>query len=174
MSDALQRWLSLRIADVMSREVVRISACQTMAEAAEVLSRENIRGLPVVNEFDQCIGMLSTSDFAKGTHPAQETDTLSTPAGEFELVQSETGGPMHIEHVSEELVSEHMSCGLQTIAADRTLLDAARTMEAQHIHRLVVVDGSARPVGVVSCLDLVAALTKSIEEQRANPSGIPH
>jgi predicted transcriptional regulator len=37
-------------------------------------------------------------------------------------------------------------------------------MCAEHIHRLLVLDQQERPVGVVSTMDVVAALLNAVEE----------
>ena len=44
------------------------------------------------------------------------------------------------------------------------MIDAAREMCAQHVHRLPVVDAGGKVVGLVSSLDLVAAMVGALEE----------
>ena len=69
-----------------------------------------------------------------------------------------------IETIAEDRVSEHMSPALQTINQSASLINAARIMCREHIHRLVIVDQEERPLGVVSSLDLVAAMIAAVEE----------
>jgi CBS-domain-containing membrane protein len=170
MNTAIERLQDLHVADVMSRHVVTVSANSTMAEAAKVLSQHEISGAPVVNELGQCVGILTTTDFARRVHSQDPNDTLSTPAGEFILAHAESSGPYHIEHVEDQFVSKHMCCATQTIDSEQSLIDAARYMIGEHIHHLVVVDAHARPIGVISSLDIFTALVKAIDEQASEES----
>jgi predicted transcriptional regulator len=49
-----------------------------------------------------------------------------------------------------------MSAPPITIDAAAQLTDAARMMDRDHLHRLVVVDAHGRPVGVLAAMDFVA------------------
>ena len=80
------------------------------------------------------------------------------------LVQDEPGQPYHIEEVSTDAVSNHMSTAVQTIWEKAPIMDAARMLCMEHIHRLIVLDESERPAGVLSSLDLVAAMIQAVEE----------
>jgi predicted transcriptional regulator len=57
-----------------------------------------------------------------------------------------------------------MSPIVQTISEESLILAAARVMCNEGIHRLVVVDEKKHPVGIVSTLDVVAAMVAAIEE----------
>jgi CBS domain-containing membrane protein len=170
MSTAIERLLNIHVADAMSRHVVTVSANSTMAEAAKVLLQHEISSAPVINELEQCVGILTTTDFARRIRSQDPNDTLSTPAGEFILTRAESSKPYHIEHVDDHLVSEHMSCALQTIDSEQLLIDAARYIIGEHIHHLVVVDAHASPIGVISSLDIFTALVKAIDEQASEES----
>jgi CBS-domain-containing membrane protein len=142
MNSAIERLLNLRVADVMRREVVTLSAGDTMAAAADRFLAVGISGAPVVNSQKKCVGLLSATDFVRkvgeSTHAARQS--------------------------GKEWVEAHMSRVVVSIGADRTMIDAAREMCAQHVHRLPVVDCDGKLVGLVSSLDLVAAMVAAMEE----------
>jgi CBS domain-containing protein len=52
-------------------------------------------------------------------------------------------------------VGQVMTKPALTIAATATLEEAARAMEERRVHRLVVTDGAATPIGIISTSDLV-------------------
>jgi CBS domain-containing protein len=165
MNSAIERLLSLRVADVMTKNVIRVSANQTMAEAAETFTERQISGAPVVDEHGRCVGVLSASDFVTREHKRGDTGAATPSRGRsHRLVQQAPEGPYTIEETINDLVSSHMSPTVQTIAEDATLLTAAREMCALHIHRLPVVDHHGYTIGVVTSLDIVAALVNVIEE----------
>ncbi|OYV80609.1 MAG: hypothetical protein B7Z73_18960, partial [Planctomycetia bacterium 21-64-5] len=63
-----------------------------------------------------------------------------------------------------DLVASHMSALVQTVAIDQPLTAAARLMCQNHIHRLIALDDQGRPAGVLTSLDIVAALISALEE----------
>jgi IMP dehydrogenase len=136
MNSAIERLLTLRATDVMSKQVVRVWAHQAMSEAATIMLRQGISGAPVVNAEGQCVGVLSATDFVR--------------------YQKEPG--------KDGLVRSHMSADVHSVPPDATLMDVARAMCGRHIHRLVVLDDHRHVVGVVTSLDLVAAMVNAVGE----------
>ena len=63
-----------------------------------------------------------------------------------------------------DLVASYMTPTLETVSVSDSLMNAARLMCRRHIHRLVVLDNQARPVGMMTSLDIVAALVGAVEE----------
>lgn len=160
MNSAIERLLTLRVADVMSKEVVSVSQHDTMDYAARRLLEHSISGAPVVDPQQLCVGVLSAIDFVK-QHNCTCTDADGIKRS---LVQEGAERPWRIDACRNDRVTDHMSPVVQSIAADKPLLAAARTMCAQHIHRLPVLDHRGRPIGMLTALDVVAALVAAIEE----------
>jgi CBS-domain-containing membrane protein len=163
MNSAIERLLKLRVADVMARNVVQVPADETMDNTAELLNQHDITGAPVVDEVGRCVGVISGSDFVVRERVRNGTG-MAAGGGEQLLVQEAPGRAYHIEDIAADRVSQHMSAEVLNVAAEATLMDAARVMCAEHIHRVVVLDNQRRPVGVVSSLDVVAAVVQAIEE----------
>jgi CBS domain-containing protein len=62
-----------------------------------------------------------------------------------------------IRHTSSGIrVGEVMSRPPVTVVVTTPLLDAARVMVDEQVHRVVVVDEAQRPLGVLSAMDFVA------------------
>lgn len=144
MNSAIERLLSLRVADFMRHDVVTVSAAATMGAAAEPFFRHKVSGTPVVDEIGRCAGVLSAADFVR-----REVQLSSRRAGNDNSVED---------------VQTYMSRPVHSIGAEATLIDAARAMCGKHVHRLPVLDSHGQVVGVVSSLDLVAAVIHAIEE----------
>lgn len=153
MNSAIERLLTLRVSDVMSRKVFTVSASKTMSDAAAILAQHFVSGVPVVGDRGQCVGILSATDFvrcvadtAKETRPPTKSNGHACPVPATDLVAS------------------HMSALVQSVAANDPLTVAARTMCHNHIHRLIALDEQGRPAGVLTSLDIVAALINAVEE----------
>jgi CBS domain-containing protein len=59
--------LALTAADLISRPIVAVSPDLSLREAAHVLIRNRISGLPIVDKDGQCIGVLSATDLLRAT-----------------------------------------------------------------------------------------------------------
>lgn len=164
MNSAIERLLSLHVADIMTRNVVQISVHQTMAEAAQLMVKHEISWAPVVDELGRCVGILSSFDFASQENAACAATELPCGKVQHVLARERPDHAYHIEDVATHVVANSMSSAVQSVRPTATLMEAARVMCTAHIHRLVVLDGQGPPVGIVSSLDLVAALVKAVEE----------
>jgi CBS domain-containing protein len=164
MNSAIERLLSLRVSDIMTSPVTTISECASMADAARILADAEITGAPIIDACGRCVGMLSATDFAMREHRHANRQEQLSCGWEHSICQEDNEGPMFIQAVAEDRVREHMSPAVQTINRTASLVNASRVMCREHIHRLIIVDDDERPVGVVSSLDLVAAMVAAVEE----------
>jgi predicted transcriptional regulator len=151
---------ALLVEDVMTHEVVTVAVNNTMSEAADVFFEHQITGAPVVDELGHCVGMLSATDFAHSK--AEELDGRKQ-VGNF-LCSRHPSGLYSIDEVRHDLVKSHMSSAIKTMDQDAPLLTAARCMCREHVHRLLVIDTSGSPVGILTSLDLIAAMISAVED----------
>jgi CBS domain-containing protein len=164
----MNRLLSLAVSDVMGREVLTIFAHDTIEQAAAALRSREVSGAPVVDETGRCVGVLTAGDFIRRESLRSSAGGESFRENEFQLTGGEHGEPLHIDASQSDLVCRYMSRAVQTIRSDALLITAARVMDAEHIHRLIVVDEKGFPVGLVSSMDIVAAVVNSIDEEFAD------
>ncbi len=143
--DAIDRLRSLRVADAMTTTPFAVRENQTLAEATQIFSQRHITWAPVVNEQQRCVGVFSVADLLKG---------------------KENSGLLACDPTRR--VSELMTTGVYTAAPNDTLFVAASLMDDRHVHRLPVLDGEGRLAGVLSTMDLVAAVLHAIEEMDAS------
>jgi CBS-domain-containing membrane protein len=150
MDSALDRLISLTVADVMSRDVISVGADVELAEAAHLFNQRGIAAAPVVDPQGACIGILSSTDVMRvlWTTEQEAATADSQPASEW----------------PRRTAAEFMTSAVQSVAPSESLLQAARMMCAQHVHRLLVLDHRGKPVGVISTMDIVAALLQALDE----------
>jgi CBS domain-containing protein len=159
MNLGMDRLTSLRVRDVIQAEVVTVDEHATMAEAAAVLAKHGVSGVPVINVAGKCVGILSAYDFARREN--EIADSTESPFGGIKhSLVSGPSQPIHVEGIRENRVGEHMSSAVQTIVPDATLVDAARTFSGTGVHHLVVVDEFERPAGILTTMDLVATIVE--------------
>jgi CBS domain-containing protein len=140
------------VADHMAHNPVVIRAEASLTEAAALMDRHHVHGLPVVDRSGALVGVLSQTDLNR----ARSTEYLwvNWPG-------------LAVRHL--------MTSPAITIHRSTPLIIAARMMERHQIHRLVVVeDGDdASPIGVLSMTDLIhviasetSGLTEAGEPER--------
>jgi CBS domain-containing protein len=130
----------LRVDDLMTIDPFVVAADASIEEAEGLLRRHHISGLPVVNADGRLVGVISQTDLLHLAVPAVQALIRHHPRG--------------------IRIGEVMSTPPVTIDGSATLLDAARTMNELHLHRLVAVDDAGRPIGVISAMDFVALVAE--------------
>ena len=147
----------MRVEDVMTREVATIRSETTLKEAAEILVRRRISGLPVVDAENHVVGVLSEGDIlCKETGEAKPKSML-----ERWLLMPLPAVPSKLEA---RTAGEAMSAPAVTIGQKRPLTDAANTMIDERVNRLPVVDDAGKLIGIVTRADLVRAFVRSDDE----------
>ena len=151
MKAALPARLSrLRARDLMNREVVTLHPHDSLPEAARRLREANVTGAPVVDPTGRLVGILSATDVMGSEQSAAAPDL----AARTELPRTAT-------------VEDYMSPRVNTTADDTLLVNLARQMCEGHHHRLIVVDRQQRICGIVSTMDILAALVGCVDEAEA-------
>ena len=155
MRIASKSLLALTAADLMSSPVITIPKEMSLPGAAHMLCRFSISGAPVVDASGRCVGVLSTTDFLswaeKGqprTRPGHGSDCSFHTA--WQVLDAET--------LPHDEVGRYMTADPVTVALNTHISDLARMMTDAHIHRVIVVNGQDRPVGIVSSTDILAAV----------------
>ena len=164
MNTAFDRLTTLTVSDVMSKDVVQISAHQSMSEAAASMLQMDISGVIVVNEEGRCVGVLSAADFVRREYRDGRSSEDSFDPGGHELTRSGMAGSLEISDTRHEQVGANMSSAVQSIRADSSLLSAAKMMVLEHVHRLPVLDGGGYPVGLLTSTDILAAVVNAHQE----------
>jgi CBS domain-containing protein len=138
------------VADLMARDPITVKAEATLTEAAALMDRHHVHGLPVVDADGALVGVLSQTDLNR----ARSTEYLwaNWPG-------------LAVRHL--------MTSPAVTVHRSTPLLLAARKMERHGIHRLVVVeDGDdTSPIGVLSMTDLIHALAEETSGEARTPLG---
>ena len=126
----------MRVADVMSRDVISISLDATLLDAAVRLADSHVSGLAVVDERNRLVGVITASDILGAEAEAEAEDDEARASV-----------------LRDTRVSEVMSSQPLVIAPDASVRAAALQMEYADVHRLFVVLNE-EPIGVISRSDV--------------------
>ncbi|KNB54272.1 CBS domain-containing protein [Streptomyces caatingaensis] len=127
------------VGDLMTHSVVRVQRGTLFTEIVHVLHEHDITAVPVVDDDDRPVGVVSEADLL--TRAAQRMD--GSASSEAVAKQDAT--------TAEGLMTSPAVCA----RPGWSVVEAARTMEERHVKRLPVVDEAGRLVGLVSRSDLL-------------------
>jgi len=148
----------------MQSHVVTVNAQDTVHDALERMLENKVSALPVVDHRGQCVGILSSRDFVDMTRELDQDFHDASHDSEIWW----TGFIRNLsENFGDQSVMDLMTEEVIAIGADDLLVDAARTMLAQRVHRLPVIDGQRRLVGIVSTTDVLRALVEAADHVQA-------
>lgn len=126
------------VGQLMTRDPLVIADDAPLLDAAEVMDTFDVTGLPVIDASGVLVGVISQTDLVRAA------------------------GTRHLWSGWPGLVVRHlMTAPAITVTPEATLDEAARLMEREKIHRLIVVEADGHvPVGVLSLTDLVRSLVE--------------
>ncbi|WP_217139853.1 CBS domain-containing protein [Streptomyces sp. AC627_RSS907] len=158
-----------KVCDLMSDAVVRVQRGTPFKEIAHLLQEYDITAVPVVDEENRPVGVVSEADLLQkmwgGDDEPPRPGESSTTAGAKASATDAAG-----------LMTSPAVCARE----DWSVVDAARVMARHGIKRLLVVDDGGRLIGVVSRSDLLrvflrtdrAIRTEILEEALVNALGL--
>jgi CBS domain-containing protein len=148
------------VAEVMTREPITVKAETPLREAIKILAEKRISGLPVVDDANQLIGIISETDLMW-----QQAGV--TPPAYFMIFDSVIYLKNPVEYERElhkalgQTVGEVMSEKPVTTSPDKPLREAAKIMRDRKIHRLPVIDDSEKIIGMLSLSDIIRDMAQS-------------
>jgi CBS domain-containing protein len=145
----------MKVRDLMTSEVVAVTPDTTLRDAASVLVERRISGVPVVDDANSVVGVLSEADILVKAGGAAARNRLLGWLFEPDVAVE--------DKIRAETVAEAMSAPALTIASHRPVHEAAKLMISESVNRLPVVD-DGRLVGIVTRADVVRAFTRSDAE----------
>ena len=161
----------MRAHHVMSRKVTTVKADTPIRDAANLMLKQHISGLPVVDGAGRLIGMVSEGDFIRRS----EIGTQRPQIGWLDYLMGTDKGALDFVREHGRKVSEIMTQDeIYSATEDMPLEELVRSMERHNIKRLPVVRGDTL-VGIVTRSDLlraVASLARDVPDPTADDDHI--
>ena len=143
------------VKDVMTTAVRTVRETDLVRVVAAAICTNKISGMPVVDENNALIGIISEKDILNALLPSY-SDFLEDPirARDFEAMEKSYG------EVMTKSVSDLMSSRVFSVSPDDPVLQAASQMALQRFRRIPVVEERDKLVGIVSLGDIHKAIFK--------------
>ncbi|WP_045515862.1 CBS domain-containing protein [Neobacillus niacini] len=147
----------MRVRDFMITKVFTVKPSNTVKELLNILNSNRIGGVPVVDDKDQLVGMISDGDVLRYLAPK--------PLGIAGLVYIIEDGEL------EDVIQEKLDTPVKDIMTKRNILYVSpdeefdktiRLLSRHHFKKLPVVNGAGRVIGVLSRGDIIKNISKKI------------
>ncbi len=156
----LRETKTLRAAQVMTQPVVTVHAGCSLGEAAHILVTRRISGLPVVDDTEKLVGVITEADFLRAlgvpSHHATHTlwQTLEAMFAHHDEIKEPEGR-----------VSELMVKNVVTTTPPQSLNNVLELMKKHQIKRVIVCDDDQHVVGMITRSDLVRVFFDRIRKR---------
>jgi CBS domain-containing protein len=147
----------MKVRDIMITKVFTVKPSNTIKELLTVFTSNRIGGVPVVDEKDQLVGIVSDGDVLRYLAPK--------PLGFAGLVYIIEDGEM------EDIIQEKLNTPVKEIMTKKNLLYVSpdeefertiRLLSMHHYKKLPVVNGAGRVIGVLSRGDIINNISKKM------------
>jgi CBS-domain-containing membrane protein len=160
---------TLTARDVMTKDVIAVREDDTLEKAIQTLKQNRITGAPVIGKKNKFVGILSINDLIGQKPGVDFTDSghLATALAHAEDATTwdlfDKASPLD-DRSGAEQVATRMSRQMTSVADDTPLVEVARVMCGGHWHRVPVVGESGDLIGIISTMDILAAIVNVTDE----------
>lgn len=142
------------VKDVMTKEVITVHENDTVEKCANILSTKNLSGLPVVDDNNKVIGIVTEGDLIKRASRIEGPPVLEVLGGIFYL-ETPDKFMKRLKKLTGSVVRQIMTKNVITIDPDEEVDYAATLLVGEKIKRLPVVDKRGNLVGIISRKDIM-------------------
>jgi CBS domain-containing protein len=142
------------VKDVMTKNVIAVKKDTKVRELIEILTKNRISGVPVVDEENRVIGIVSEADLLFTTKTGKIRglrEFLKRLIGEeYSTLATPLSGDLKVEDI--------MTSPVITASPDMDIEEASKILSEKRIKRLPVVDENGKLIGIITRHDLVSAI----------------
>lgn len=146
----------LKAENIMTTEVVTVAPQTELKELAALFQEHNVSSMPVVNDLDELVGIISTTDLID----CDKTLHIPTVISIFDWVlylESEKNFEEQVRRISAQTVAEICTTEVVTCTTETPVSEVAELMVQNKVHLIPVVN-NLNVVGVIARLDIIRAI----------------
>ncbi len=151
-------WLA---GEIMTRDVISVKGDVDLHEAGRLLIKHKISGMPVVDDENHVIGIISQADLLT---------MAGIPQGHVfnDVVMKYILAKPTPHHRAGHTVTDIMSTHVITVCLETTVKKIAAVLDKKGITRVPVVDKENKLIGIVSRGDIVRVICEKSDEHDAH------
>lgn len=148
--------------DIMNRNVVKVTTDMRIKELMELMQAKHISGVPVVDEKNKFVGVVSSTDVIR-LHAIysimRESQDRFLQLSEDEGDEKEAGvADKVVDDLGQKTVGTIMSRMSFNFKETAKVTDIAKMMKKMRVHRVFITDDEMNLIGVISAMDFVGLI----------------
>ncbi|WP_431933232.1 CBS domain-containing protein [Nonomuraea jabiensis] len=168
--------MRITVREVMTARATAVKADTPFKNVAEILVTNGISAVPVLDEDDRVVGVVSEGDLMRKEEFREQYcgESYQRPL-RARLRRRITGqGEEGVRKAAGHTAADLMTTPAVAVSASASTVRAARTMDENGVKQLVVIDADGRLEGIVSRRDLLRMYLRDDDEiKRRVVEGIP-
>jgi len=157
-SHALKRLMhSVRARDIMTKHVVSVHARAHSMEIAELMATHNVSGVPVLDDDEQVVGIISENDFLSRMGDRDVKSFMSIVA---RCLQQK--GCLAVP-ISKQQAEDIMTSPAVTVSEDTPVSEIVRIFAEKGINRVPVIGAEGQLIGIVSRADTLQTVIPRVK-----------
>lgn len=140
--------------DVMNSNVISVHTNTPIIEAAKIITEHNFDGIPVIDESNRLVGILTEYDLITKTSPIN-TSFIQQVLNDIKSKKEDIKG----KNISDVTVGEIMNPEPLTMRGNATYEEVIKTFKEHHrVNPIPIVDSENKVIGVISRFDVLRPL----------------
>jgi len=165
--------MALPAKDIMVYPVITVKADTSLKRAAEILDDNCFSGMPVVDDDERLIGIVSETDILRYTQqiigqPLRDPHQVFTKSKEVLHVDITHRGIEVIELIASTTVDTLMTRDVVSVDGETPINEITRLMHENNINRIPVVDDNKRVQGIITRADIIRAMVTNWQKLSDN------
>jgi len=146
--------------DIMTRNVTTVGAATTIEELARILMEHKISGVPVVDDNENLIGIVTENDLIS-RDKRLHIPTVMRLFDAFIVLESQSKIEKEIKRMTAVTVNDIYTKKAITVTEGTPVQDIATIMSEKKVHLIPVVEGKneKKIIGIIGKIDLIRGIT---------------
>lgn len=157
-SHALKRLMqSVKAGDIMTKKVISVHKQTSSKEIAEVMARHSVSGIPVIDDDEQVVGIISENDFLSRMGKKEITSFMNI------IAQCLEGKGCLAVPIRNQNAEDIMTSPVITASEDTPVSDIVNLFAEKNINRVPILSQEMKLIGIVSRADALQTVIPRIK-----------
>lgn len=148
----------MKIKDIMIRDVLSVDEERPISEIAEIISKNKIHGVPVLDKEDKVVGIITETDFftkdsSNMVYMPSLIDFINSGKMKYQEEEKET-----IKEVLHAKAKDIMSPKCETVSPEMEVVDFIKLIKERSFNSYPVTNSEGVLIGIVTVTDAVKLL----------------
>lgn len=149
----------LKAKDIMTKDVITVTAATSIESLSEIFIKQNISGVPVVNDDGDLIGIVTENDLIS-QNKRLHIPTVMRIFDAFVVLESPSRIEKEIKRMTANTVNDMCTKNVITVTEDTPVEDIATIMSEKKVHLIPVVEGG-KIKGIIGKMDMIKGMARS-------------